>query len=585
MQPVLHHFIEWKGASKRWLDGAAPTRLYRGRPYFNVSIFRHLAFRLPGTAPPQFLLEMFPADEQDELLYEAPYLPNPALVASILWEVVRERRWRRYSWGALSNHAVWDDFEPRFQKQIAALPLDFAEPQTGLEQIESARQLMLDYMGIHLLSLLFAHLGYELLDKSLRAWAGLEAEAIRSALVAEPTQNATLRANAGIWHLTELLRGQRELSEALSLSNEWSTDECSTAAPAPRVSSSSTELHEPAQALLRGELDELPGGAGLRKGLEQFLEEFGHRSSASYEIFSTRWADSPDLVMQLVFACLRAPAEQHPARRAARRERDRTRVEELVTRRMRRGVRRKVFPWRQAFFGELLDLTRSYMALRENQRFSFDRLLLRTKRMFERVGAQLEQGGLLPRGEDVVFLELEELRGLVHGQLSSRVACERIAARREEFVANASALHPDFLEGEELLGGREPELLGHALQGLGISPGQARGTVRVLTSLGEVDKLRPGDILVARGVDPGWTPLFLTLGGMVLELGSMLSHGAVIAREYELPAVVNIEGATHILEDGMEVTVDGDRGRVLVHRASKDPKGRERNVLDRRLDA
>jgi pyruvate,water dikinase len=506
IQPVLHHFIEWKGASEGWLEGSAPTRLYRGRPYVNVSIFRHLAFRFPGTSPPQFLLEMFPADEQDELLYEAPYLPNPQLVGSIFWELFRERRWRRYHWGVFSNHSAWKAFQPRFEQAIAALPLDFGDPDEGLAHIETARSLMLDYMSIHLLSLLFAHLGYELLDKALRGWSGVEGEAIRSALVAEPGQNETLRANAAVWQLAETLRERPELLAALG----------------------SEPGAESAEELLGGGCDEITGGVSLREQFQEFIDEFGHRSGSSYEIFATRWSDSPDLVLQMVLNCLRAPADQHPARRAARRERERSRAETLVARRMGRGWSRRMLPWRQSLFGELLELTRSYMALRENQRFSFDRLLLRTKRMFERLGAQLEQRGLLERGEEIVYLQVDEVRALVAGDLSAALAAERIGVRKDEFEANGSSLHPDFLEGEEHVDGVQAERGGRHLQGLGISPGRVRGTVRVVTSLDGVDALRPGDILVARGVDPGWTPLFLTLLSSVGKLLGLMLRGCCI---------------------------------------------------------
>lgn len=557
IQPVLHHFIEWKAASERWLDDSAPTRLYRGRPYFNVTIFRHLAFRLPGMSPPQFLLEMFPADEQDELLHEAPYLPNPGLVGSILKELVVERRWQRYRFNLLTNYSDWETFRPRFEQASAELPLDFPDAASGLRCLDDARSLMLDYMSIHLLSLLFAHLGYEVLDKALRGWVGLEGEAIRSALVAEPANNETLRANAALWQLAGKLRETPQLGDAI----EQGADP------------------------LEGDLDGEPGGAELREAFEAFLADYGHRSSASYEIFATRWSDSPELVLQMLQACLRSSPDQHPARSAARRELDRGRAERLVARRMGRSWTRRLVPWRQRLFGRLLELTRSYMALRENQRFAFDRLLLRMKRMFERIGALLERDGLLERGEDVVFLEIDELHALVGGALDRVEASSRIEARRAEFEANASTLHPDFLEGEEHVEGAAPEALGEHLQGLGISPGQVTGRVRVLAGLHEVDKLQPGDILVARGVDPGWTPLFLTLGGLILELGSVLSHGAVVAREYELPAVVNVERATRILEDGMEVTVDGDRGRVVVHRAGIGPQRKEQNVLDGEADA
>ncbi|MEE2828672.1 MAG: PEP/pyruvate-binding domain-containing protein [Myxococcota bacterium] len=556
IQPVLHHFIEWPAASEGWLDGSSPTRLYRGRPYFNVTIFRHLAFRLPGTAPPQFLLEMFPADEQDELLREAPYLPNLGLVASIFSELVAEKRWERYRWNGMTNHAEWEAFRPEFERAVEALPLDFRDLSAGLQVVEQARGLVVDYMGIHLLSLLFAHLGYELLDKALRTWVGIEGEAIRSALVAETGTNETLRVNRALWDLAAIAGSTPELRSALEQQPPPSFEELTT----------------------------LAGGRDFVQELDLFLDEFGHRSTASYEIFSTRWADDPGLVLRLIAGSFRSTADQHPARRAARREQDRERAERLVRKRMARTWRRRLVPWRQQIFGRLLDLTRSYMSLRENQRFAFDRLLLKTKRVFERLGAILERDGVLEAGEAIVLLTVDELSLLSRGGLDAADLRELVEERRAEFESNRSALHPDFLEGEEHLEASTVVGRGEVLQGLGISPGRVRGRVRVISGLEELGKIEPGDILVTRATDPGWTPLFLTVGGLVLELGSLLSHAAVVAREYALPGVVNVEAATRLLEEGMEVTVDGDRGQVIIHRAASDPVGQEWNVLDEQVN-
>jgi pyruvate,water dikinase len=99
---------------------------------------------------------------------------------------------------------------------------------------------------------------------------------------------------------------------------------------------------------------------------------------------------------------------------------------------------------------------------------------------------------------------------------------------------------------------------------MGVSAGVVTGTVRVIRSPSEAASLKPGEILVTRATDPGWTPLFLVAGGLVMELGGMLSHGAVVAREYGRPAVVNVSGATRLLSDGQTVTVDGGRGRVWI---------------------
>lgn len=560
IQPVLHHFIEWDQASARWLDATPPTRLIRGRPYFNISIFRHLVFAPPGTSPPEFVLEMFPADEQAELRAGAPPLPNLGLVASIFAQVFSEKRWRRYRYNLLTNHRDWEAFRPGFERRVAELPLDFRTAADGLQAVEAARGLMVEYMGIHLLSLLFAHLFYEALNTALASWVGLEGEAIRSALVADPVENRTLQTNKALWRLAQEAEAQPAVAAALRAGTLGSAES----------------------------LAELPGGPEFSGALDTFLAEFGHRSSASYEVFATRWADTPDMVLSLVAACLRGGerAVEDPEVQESRRAEERSQAERLVRHRMRRTLRRKLLPWRQQLFRWLLEHCRKYMALRENQRFAFDRLLLRTKRIFERIGALLERDGQLAGGDDLVFLELPEVEALIVGRLGIAEAAERVARRRAEFAANLDLAHPDFLEGSEPdalpTGGPDSAT---RLHGMPISPGRVRGTVRVLRSLDEVDKLQRGDILVARATDPGWTPLFLTAGGVILELGSILSHGAVVAREYGLPAVVNVENATRVLRDGMDVTLDGDRGRIVVHRAEMIPPGGARKVEGNSGDA
>ena len=550
VQPVLHHFTYWDKAAVRYLDGTEPTRLYRGRPYLNVTIFRHLSCRLPGATPPAFLLEMFPAAEQEELK-RGPLLPNLGLVTSIFGQVLSERRWKRYRFNFLTNHREWEDFRAGFEARAEALRLDFSTPAEGLEVVEDARRLMLEYMSLHLLSLLFAHLSYELLDQALRTWVGLEGEAIRSALVADPTENRTLQTNKALWDLAASARRSPAVLDLLLAEEPPDLDE----------------------------LAQVPGGDSFVADFDGFVRRFGHRSQASYEVFATRWADSPELVLRMIAGHLRAPDGDLPASRESRRMRERAQAERLVRQRMTRTLSRRLLPWRQSLFGRLLDLTRRYIALRENQRFAFDRLLLRLKRTFERIGALAERDGLLDRGEEIVFLRIDELRRLVDGRLRPDEAAGLVRARAAEFDANRHLDHPDFLVADGSEPAEAQRADARALHGLGISPGTSRGSVRVLRSFDQMGRLRPGEILVARATDPGWTPLFLTASALVLELGSVLSHGAVVAREYGLPAVVNVEGATRLLQDGDVVTVDGDRGLVILHRAAKGPAGPARDLM------
>ena len=211
----------------------------------------------------------------------------------------------------------------------------------------------------------------------------------------------------------------------------------------------------------------------------------------------------------------------------------------------------------------IVELTRRYLRLREDQRFHFDRLLWAWKRAW----LWLEQD----LGLELRFLDAEAAeRALAADEDGVRRAAERIARISEAWASEVARRAvgdepPDFLSGEHAVVEPPPGAAAR-LQGLGVSAGVVTGRVRVVRSLDEIAD-RPfeaGDILVCRATDPGWTPLFLTAGGLVMELGSLLSHGAVVAREYRLPAVVNLGGATTRLEDGQTVTVDGKRGAVWV---------------------
>ncbi len=546
IQPLLHHFTAWEDASQGWLDGSEPSRRYRGRPYFNITIFRHLAYRLPGGTPPQLILEMFPPEEARVLRNAPPYAPNLLLVGSIFRQVFAERRWERYRYNFMTNHKEWDAFRPEMERRTAALPMDFRDAAEGLRAVDDAKALVVEYLEIHLLSLLFAHLTYELLDKALRSWVGESGEALRSALVSV-SENETLRVNRDLWALAASTHATPGLAERL-------------------VERSAAGWPEQPLEWLQGQ----PGGGRLLAELERFLAEHGHRSDASWEIFSNRWADSPEVVLSMIVGAIKSGERANPDQHEHARAREREHAEELVRSRLVRTRVRRLLPWRRRVFDELLRLCRRYMALRENQRYAFDRLLLRVKRIFERTGALLDRDGLL-RGEDIVFLQLDELRALAAGAISPEEAREIVATREVEFETNRGTARPDFLiAGDQPLDEDAATTStegGRTLRGLGISPGTVRGTVRVVQTLKDMAKLQPGDILVTRSTDPGWTPLFLTAAGLILELGSLLSHGAVVAREYRLPAVVNIQGATRVLEDGMEVTIDGDQGRVIVHRA------------------
>ncbi|MEZ4239527.1 MAG: PEP-utilizing enzyme [Myxococcota bacterium] len=313
-----------------------------------------------------------------------------------------------------------------------------------------------------------------------------------------------------------------------------------------------------AAAAADADLDALAAGtapsAGFAAALTDFLDRFGHRSEASWSSRAPAGARTRRRLVPLLRAQRRAGAD--PAARAAAQARGHA------------GARWPSFE--RSLAGPRLssrmcaDYARRYLLLRENQRFWFDRLLASLQGVLLGLGARAVAAGALDDPGDVAMLTWDELRGWVEDALPGDESLRaRVAARRAQREADAAVTPPTFLLDDAPA--TEPTAADGRLQGLGISAGRVRGPVRVVRTLADGDDLRPGEVLVAHAVDPAWTPLFLSASGVVLELGSMLSHGAVLAREYRLPAVVNIDGATERLRTGDEVTVDGTRGLVWHH--------------------
>jgi pyruvate,water dikinase len=163
--------------------------------------------------------------------------------------------------------------------------------------------------------------------------------------------------------------------------------------------------------------------------------------------------------------------------------------------------------------------------------------------------------------EDISFLRFEELHDVVR---THRVDHDLIRRRRDDFRSHEALTPPRVLtsDGEAVAGTyRRDGLPTGALVGLAVSAGTVEGRARVVHDMAGAD-LEPGDILVTAHTDPSWSPLFVAVAGVVTEVGGMMTHGAVVAREYGLPAVVGVQDATQLIEDGQRIRVDGTDGYV-----------------------
>ncbi|CAH0194464.1 Prodigiosin synthesizing transferase PigC [Arthrobacter sp. Bi26] len=306
--------------------------------------------------------------------------------------------------------------------------------------------------------------------------------------------------------------------------------------------------------------------AVAQTGVHGFLDRYGHRAVAEIDLGMPRWSEKPDHIFGMISNYLHVEdPEQAPDRQFARAEEHaEARIRDLVERTRARSR----FRAHQVEF--CLRRTRQLSGLRELPKFYIVLALAEMRRQLKEVGTELARTGSVAAADDVYFLEFDEVRvGLRGADLKGIVADRRrlydVELRRRRIPR---LLLSDGTDVEAAVMAKSPA--SGALAGTPASAGTATGTVRViLDPVGA--HLEPGEILVAPSTDPGWTPLFMTAGALVMEMGGVISHGAVVAREYGIPAVVGVPDATTRLRTGQRVTVDGSAGTVRQVDAPRSP--------------
>ena len=298
----------------------------------------------------------------------------------------------------------------------------------------------------------------------------------------------------------------------------------------------------------------------VQQAIAPFLRQYGMRGLAEIDLGRPRWRENPTPIMQTLQSYLQInDANMAPDmvfRRGA--EYAESQIAPLVA-----AIRRQR-GWLVAQFARrAAHLVREVAGLRELPKYIIVRLMGMARDALLAQGARLTAQGILHAPDDLTFLHFAELRALAAGDRQDWIAL--VAQRREAYVREKRrrqvprVLLSDgraFYDG--VGAGADSETL---LTGSPVSPGVVEGTVRVVFDP-HAAGLQPGEILVCPGTDPAWTPLFLAAGGLVMEVGGMMTHGSVVAREYGIPAVVGVHEATSRLQTGDRVRVDGTTGQV-----------------------
>jgi pyruvate,water dikinase len=211
----------------------------------------------------------------------------------------------------------------------------------------------------------------------------------------------------------------------------------------------------------------------------------------------------------------------------------------------------------------MIDRVRTFIGYREYPKYAMISRYFVYKQALLREADRLVRSGVIDETEDVFFLTFQEFQDVVRTGEADR---ELIRERREAFRSHEALTPPRVLtsDGEAITGAyRRDDVPAGALAGLAVSGGTVEGRARVVLDMADAD-LEPGDILVTAHTDPSWSPLFVAISGLVTEVGGLMTHGAVVAREYGLPAVVGLEHATRLIADGQRIRVNGTDGYVEI---------------------
>jgi len=312
------------------------------------------------------------------------------------------------------------------------------------------------------------------------------------------------------------------------------------------------------QAGFLDELVKIKGGKEVRDAINNYLDKYGMRCAGEIDITKTRWSEKPNILVPLILSNIKnfAPGEGNRKFEQGRLESLKKEKELLEQLKQLPDGEQKAIETKR-----MIDLVRNYAGYREYPKYAIISRYFVYKQALLKEAAQLVQFNVIHETDDIYYLSFEELREVVR---TNKLDHEVISKRKEEHKLYEKLYPPRVITSDgEIIAGKykREDLPNGAIAALAVSSGVVEGRARVILKMEDAD-IEDGDILVTAFTDPSWTPLFVSIKGLVTEVGGLMTHGAVIAREYGLPAVVGVENATRLIKDGQRIRVNGTEGYV-----------------------
>jgi phosphohistidine swiveling domain-containing protein len=514
-------------------------RFHKNRGYFSTRYLKECLCYAPQFARGEDMLKFFTPEQKEEVRA----MPFKA------WEKIKSEihlalHHRKYTLTRCYK-TFYNNWLPELLKrvrEIDQLDLDSAQDKQLSDYYWAMDRLIKDHcqpIGFGVMVHTFATVTF--LSLVLEKW--LKDSISAGVLLSGLPGNSTVGLNEEIWKLSRQIKFSPELHSIF-------------------VNSSASHV--------LAECHRSDAGREFLKELESFRQTYAFRGAEDREISFARWGDDPVLLVNVLKLMVSAGDECEPEatlkKNKARREQLTTEIEAKLSRQFWGSLKKRIFQ-------QLLKYAQIYSLFRENQRFEIDRVFYGQRKAFLAIGRRLAQKGALADPDDIWFLSKEEVFDLMNGDMGADQCEHVVVPRRAEYRKYLGIPPPMFLQADREFDlaetGQTTAASGGTISGVPASAGKATGTARVVHDIRELGRVKPGDILVTNSTDPGWTPVFLVIKGLVLETGGILSHGTVLSREYGIPAVTSVRRATTVIREGELITIDGSSGSIYVSERSQ----------------
>lgn len=298
----------------------------------------------------------------------------------------------------------------------------------------------------------------------------------------------------------------------------------------------------------------LPERSPFKQVFREFIEEYGHRAVYELDIINPRWKENPAYLLGIIRSTINT-ADIKQLKKAQKEKLEQVWLE----------IKEKVPASKHSEIRKLVRECQDGAAVREKNKSVLALIMDAYRIIAKELGRRFYERVLIKEPDDIFFCTWPELFSVLIGEWDGRGIQVLIAVRKDWMREMESLAPPDVIFGEKpKFMESVTQVSSNCLAGVPAAAGKASGLVRLISHPNEGGRLKPGEVMVAPSTDPGWTPLFLKAGAVVMETGGFLSHGAIVAREYGIPAVVNIPGVMGILKEGQTIVVDGDNGKIFL---------------------